>query len=131
MQNKLILAMLLVLSFNTFAQTEVKPYSEDNRNIVVTADKNTFTLHLKSNPTTGYSWFLREYDANLLAPKKRTYVPAGKKLIGGGGSETWTFAVKQAGFVVPQQTTFRMMYARPWEDVSKASQVIFHVSTAS
>jgi inhibitor of cysteine peptidase len=125
---KLVTAVL-VFGMNISAFAAVKPYSEDNRNIVVNASQEKFTILLKSNPTTGYSWFLREYDANLIAPKNKVYVPGNKKLIGSSGHESWTFTVKRAGFVVPQQTTIRMVYARPWEDVSKAAPLVFHIST--
>lgn len=127
--NQKIFAAALCVGIVSSAFAVTKPYSEDNRNIVVNAKQERFSLQLKSNPTTGYSWFLREYDANLITPKNRVFAAGDRKLIGAGGHEVWTFVVKPAGFVVPQQTILRMVYARPWEDISKAAPIVFHIST--
>ncbi len=104
-------------------------YSEDKQNISVSADKPTFVLKLKSNPTTGYTWFLRDYNSALVTPVKHSFLPPEKTLIGAPGYELWTFRVKSAGFSVPQITTVRMIYARPWQSGDSSTQIVFHVST--
>ncbi len=104
-------------------------YTEEKQNILVTADQPEFTIQLKSNPTTGYSWFLREYDNNVLVPVKHTFQGANVKLMGAPGFELWTFRVKSSGFVVPQQTTIRLVYARPWQGADNSTQIIFRVTT--
>jgi inhibitor of cysteine peptidase len=105
-------------------------YSEDKQNILVTGGQREFTLKLKSNPTTGYSWFLREYDSQLLTPvKHRFQKPTDEKLMGAPGYEFWTFRVKPAGFVVPQQTILRMVYTRPWQGSDGSTQIVFRLST--
>lgn len=104
-------------------------YGDDKTNIAITPAQPTFTLKLKSNPTTGYSWFLREYDAGIIAPVKHQYIAPEKPMPGAPGVECWTFKVKPAGFVVPQQTVIRLIYARPWQGNDGATQVVFRVST--
>ncbi len=98
-------------------------------NILVTVKQPEFIIKLKSNPSTGYSWFLREYNANLIAPVKHTYEAGTKNLIGSSGFELWTFRVKPAGFTVPQQTVIRMIYTRPWEGSDTSTQMVFRVTT--
>ena len=127
MKMKKILQCLLavtvtVFSAMIFASTTEKAvdapeniYDEDKQNIIVNIKHPEFILKLKSNPTTGYSWYLREYDANLISPIKHAFQQPVKELIGASGFESWTFRVKPAGFTVPQQTTIRMVYARPWQ----------------
>lgn len=104
-------------------------YTQDQVNISVAAKQPTFVIKLKSNPTTGYSWFLREYDSNIITPVKRTYQAPDTKLIGAPGFDLWTFKVKPNAFLVPHQTTLRMIYARPWQGSDSATQVVFRIST--
>ena len=109
--------------------TSNKLYTEDNLNIMVSPDQPMFMIKLKSNPTTGYSWFLREYDASMIIPLKHNFQAPTQNLIGASGFETWTFKVKSAGFTVPQQTTIRMIYARPWQSMDSSTQLVFRVTT--
>lgn len=132
---KNILAVSLILfSVTAAAQQAAKPpagnvYGEDKTNIAVTPDQPTFVIKLKSNPTTGYSWFLREYDNTLVTPVKHDFIPPGKALIGAPGYEVWTFKAKPAAFSVPQITNIRMIYARPWQSGESTTQLVFHVAT--
>lgn len=108
----------------------VPVYTEDKLSIMVQDKQPEFTIKLKSNPTTGYSWFLRSYDSNVLSPVKHHFVAAtDKHLVGAPGYELWTFRVKSAGFVVPQQTLIRFVYVRPWEVSDRATQYVFRVTT--
>ena len=133
--NKILIVMLMLLSGVVMAAAPVKAsrevavYTQDKTNITISSDSPQFTIKLDSNPTTGYSWFLHEYDANLVQPLKREFKQGDKKLIGSPGYELWTFKIKPAGFIVPQQTTIRFAYARPWEGSENSTQVAFHVST--
>lgn len=104
-------------------------YTQEKPNIVVTADAPLFTLKLESNPTTGYTWFLQEYDASLIQPVSHHYEQGDKKLIGSPGYELWTFKVKPAGFIVPHRTSLRFLYARGWEGADNSTQAVFRIST--
>lgn len=112
-------------------ETNIAVYTEDKQTILISADQPEFILKLKSNPSTGYTWFLREYDANLIEPVKHSFEQPTEELIGASGFEEWTFKVKPAGFVVPQQTAIRMIYARPWQSNDSSTQLVFHISTQS
>ena len=103
-------------------------YTEENQNIIVTNNQTSFTLKLRSNPTTGYSWFLRNYDTNLLVPIKHEFQKPSKKLMGAPGYELWVFQIKKNAFIVPQQTTVRMVYTRPWQAQDSATQIVFRVT---
>ncbi len=95
----------------------------------MTSSQPEFVIKLKSNPTTGYSWFLREYDNTIMTAVKHRFQPPTQALIGASGFELWTFRVKPAGFVVPQQTTIRMVYMRPWQGSDSSTQLVFRVTT--
>jgi predicted secreted protein len=104
---------------------------QDKPAFMITSDKPVFVIKLKSNATTGYSWFLREWDAGLIEPvKHQVEAPADKKLMGAPGYELWTFRAKSAAFVVPEETTIRFVYARPWESGENATQLVFKIATS-
>jgi inhibitor of cysteine peptidase len=107
-------------------------YTQDKQAISVSDNNPEFVIQLKSNATTGYSWFLRDYDAKLIQPIKHVYeAPANKKLMGAPGLEVWTFKAKPAAFAVPQQTMIRFVYTRPWDaDSSQSTQLVYSVTTA-
>ena len=125
---KIILAGFLVFSGVTHADTPVT--TEDKPAITVSEAMPEFVVKLKSNPTTGYSWFLRDYNSNLLTPVKHVYEAAtDKKLVGAAGYELWTFRVRAAATVVPQQTMIRFVYTRPWQTEDTGTQKVFKVTT--
>ncbi len=104
-------------------------YTEDKLGIMVTKDHAQFQIKLKSNATTGYSWFLREYNSDIIIPVQRTIIPPETKMMGAPGFELWTFKVKPTAFTVPQQTMIRLIYSRPWDSNDQSKQVVFRVST--
>ena len=104
-------------------------YTEDKSNIVVSPHQAEFTIKLKSNPAAGYAWFLREYDSALITPVKHRVEQGEKNLIGTPVFEWWTFRVKSTGFLVPQQTSIRLIYTRPSQSLDSATQVVFHITT--
>lgn len=125
----LMIIVIFLWAHSAFPQPDKINYSEERTGIIVKPDQPTFSITLKSNPTTGYSWFLRDYHTDLIKPIKHQFKAGDAKLMGAPGSEIWTFQVKPAAFAVPQQTLIRMVYARPWEGVEQASQLVFRVST--
>lgn len=128
MKKMMMLLLCMLLSNASLAAESTEYYTEDKPNIMVSKDHPQFTLKLKSNPTTGYSWYLREYNSRVITPIKQSFEPSKQQLIGAPGYEFWTFKVKPDGFVVPQQMMIRMIYARPFS-TDGGTQVIFRVST--
>jgi inhibitor of cysteine peptidase len=123
--------ILISVSFAQSKNKDANIYSEDKQSIFVTRDQPDFKIKLKSNPTTGFSWFLREYDPSLITAVKHEFQAAeGKvKMIGAPGFEIWSFHMKPAAFTVPQQTTIRMVYTRPWDGSEGSSQLVFRIVT--
>jgi formylglycine-generating enzyme required for sulfatase activity len=78
---------------------------------VTTAVGEEFEINLESNPTTGYSWSLVEHLPDWLELVGMTYVATDPGMVGGGGTEIWTFRATGAG-----STTLTFEYERPWED---------------
>lgn len=125
--------ILVLLAFSTpvCAAVANAQYTEDKQDILITANSPSFTIKLKSNPSTGYSWFLQSYNHQLIIPVKHSYqLPADKNLPGSSGYEIWTFKGAKSAFVVPQQTQIKFSYTRPWQHADDASQAVFWISTA-
>lgn len=126
---------ILFLFFSAFAYAETQVaepaiYTQDKPTIIATPDKSEFIIKLKSNATTGYSWFLRQYDKNMIEPVSHKYQHPVSQLVGAPGFELWTFRVRSEGFTVPQVTYIRFIYSRPWEPANQTStQVEFKVTT--
>jgi inhibitor of cysteine peptidase len=115
-------------SQTTTASAHNNVYTEDKLGVMVTKDHPEFQIKLKGNPSTGYMWFLREYNSNLVIPVKRVIVPAETKMMGAPSFELWTFKVKPEALIVPQQTMLRFNYSRPWDVNDQPKQVAFRVS---
>ncbi len=120
---------LLLIAVAIQADDQKMVFSDPLKTIIVKKSESTFSIILQSNPTTGYSWLLKGYDANLIKPvRHKFYPPENKRLVGAPGYEKWTFQVKAEGFVVPQLTSITLIYLRPWEEQG-AKAVNFKVVT--
>ncbi len=129
-------AVTLGFSSLLLAETPAAPATVDNSafvsadkpNIVVTSAHPTFTIKLKSNPTTGFSWFLRDENTDFILVQKHTFQKPDSKLAGAPGFELWTFKLKPTAFMVPRQLTLRLVYTRPWVN-DNVTQDVFTIST--
>lgn len=88
-------------------------FTDPQKPIIVKKSHPLFSITMQSNPTTGFLWSLKSFDPALIKPVRRTFHPPIKNsLLGKGGYEEWVFAVKPAGFLVPQTTSIALIYAR-------------------
>lgn len=108
-------------------ETSQSTFSDPNKAIQVTKESPTFTLRLRSNPTTGYSWFLVSYDRDLITPISQKFTPDTSK-IGAPGVDIWTFKVNSGAFVVPQATQITLQYFRPWVVPTNGRKLSFMVT---
>ena len=141
----LIGSFCLVISFITLhvfaASSNTQPYviTDIKKPIVVKRSRPTFFIALKSNPTTGYQWFLKKYNTNLIIPLKQAYRPpllieqakAQHKpaLVGAPGTEKWWFAVNKSALRAPGMTKVTFCSMRSWAlecDQEKTFTVIWH-----
>jgi predicted secreted protein len=92
-------------------------YSTAAKPLVLNMSKaSEIKVYLKSNATTGYSWFLADDSyAERLTAVDRKYVAPTTKLMGASGYEVWTFKAKNNSPLVPAITKINFAYARPWE----------------
>jgi inhibitor of cysteine peptidase len=83
--------------------------------IVVEQASPRFTVRLNANATTGFQWFLMNYDHDLIRPTRSYYQAGNSKLVGAPGMSVWEFQVLSQAFRVPQVTHLEFEYRRPWE----------------
>lgn len=96
-----------------------KNFTDPTKSIVVEQSNPTFSITLKSNPSTGYSWSLKSYDEKLISlVSHKFYPPTNKRLVGAPGYEEWIFKVNPSSFTASQTTkatNIALVYIRPWE----------------
>lgn len=111
-------------------QVENGRLTDPNKVILVSKKDRTFTINLKSNPTTGYSWVLvGDYNSNMIEPISHTFNPPDTKLVGAPGYETFTFKVDRDGFNAPQKFQLHFQYVRPWVVSDNAQKLKFTIIT--
>lgn len=73
---------------------------------------DSFTVELKSNPTTGFGWQVRESpeDPPVLEKKADSFTASQGNLCGAPGKHIYRFTAVSRG-----KTTLRLVYLRPWE----------------
>ena len=82
-------------------------YTDAAQRITVPAGVS-FTINVKANPTTGYTWEVG-FDQSLLKLVRR-YTPSGTGMIGAGGVESFEFEGMRAG-----ETEVYLNYKRSFE----------------
>ncbi len=102
-------------------------FTDPSKALVINKPNYTFNIKVQSNPSTGYSWFLKSYTTGLIVPLKRRFYPPKKSMdskfmAGTPGYEEWTFKIKPESFTVPQLASITLIYLRPWDEQS--SQII-------
>lgn len=125
MKRSLILSLALIAT-PVFAK-EIA-FTDPSRSIEVTPSSTGVTLKIKSNPTTGYSWFLINYNESLLSPISHKYYAPTSQLVGASGYEIWQFRVNAAAFIMPQITTITLQSSRPWAVTANDHQSKFTIA---
>ena len=102
---------------------EVQVGADDDGSQIELVEGQILVVTLGANPSTGYTWEVLEIDPAVLqqvgeAEFQSKDVPEG--FVGAGGQMTFRFQAVSAG-----QTSFRMVYRRPWE---AAEDPVFYFS---
>lgn len=122
------LVFLGVFIFSWVYADEKITLTDPNKGIAVSTTSPEITIILKSNPSTGYSWFLSHYNHHLITPKSHRFVRnTNPYVLGAPGFEIWKFSVNSQAFHVPRVSELRFKYLRPWSISSHASQQSFTI----
>ncbi len=126
------LSLLFIINHAVAEQKQVahaKPASVTQpKPIMVKASDPFFQVELKANPATGFSWFLTQYNSDLVTPVSAKYHPPKKVITGAPGHTVWKFKLTQAAFVVPHIIEIRLRYMQPWAMVGGKHKLIVVVT---
>ncbi|KTC98496.1 secreted protein [Legionella geestiana] len=81
------------------------------------------TISLPANPTTGYRWFLRSWNTQILTLADHHFEAQNNGLMGAPGAMHYRFAL-QPGKSWPAQLHFMFEYNRPFEKGSGMMQEV-------
>jgi len=95
---------LLVFSISCYADNIV----------TVNSSENDFDISLRVNQSTGYGWYLADYNSQLITPIKTEIVSINNKQIGSPKTMLWRFKVNSSVLRVPQITKLNFVELRPW-----------------
>ena len=127
MKAMIIVLISLMMSITAFA-AERNGFTDPTKILQVSSASQDIALKIRSNPTTGYSWFLVDYDHDLLTPVSQTYVPPTSDLVGASGYEVWHFKANTKAFTVPQLTQITLQQIRPWSAPTDSRKLTFTVA---
>lgn len=105
------------------AQPTTVSVTDPTKPIILISGVKQFSININSNPTTGYTWRLSQYDPNILAPVSQGYRRT-QLAIGGGGVQNFVFIVKDHAIRKPTQISF--IYVRPW-NMSIAKSLTYNI----
>lgn len=107
------------------------PYTDATRAITVTADNPEFSIRLKSNPTTGYRWYLKTLPNNWLQVIGLNYSANNTALVGSGGEEVWHFKVLPKAFNARMLMSIEFVSIQPWnmQKADNSTSQTFYVVT--
>lgn len=107
----IILCALILSSASSLLPAKENHVGISNIIKIVTHVGDTVSIGLPSNPTTGYSWRLKEpHRKDILEFTGSEYIPDGNAQLGSGGKEVWNFKATAEG-----ATPLVFIYKRPWE----------------
>lgn len=80
----------------------------------ISMKQDDFTVHLPANPTTGFQWYLLDYDSKLFEVINRQYISSKVGVMGAGGYMLYTFKIKKQE-KYPRKSVLEFKHARSWE----------------
>lgn len=110
-QKNFLLGLFASLALGTFIVGCTSTTAGDSQNMVNATVGETFTLTLRGNPTTGYSWEATEVPSEVLLTEKHYEQDKTETMmVGVGGTFHFHFKAVKKG-----EANIRFEYRRPWE----------------
>ncbi len=121
MRKKGIFALFAAFAL-LFTSCAAKPLyigEEDNGKEITVKEGAVFYVKLRSNPTTGYDWYIKSVPENIEPMGAKDYIPdkTKKSVVGSGGYTVFEFKAAKKGSGV-----LSLVYKRNWEGELPSSQ---------
>lgn len=117
-----IVTLLMALTISVIAKGDDGMFN--SKAITLEKGQRVFSIELEANPTTGYSWYLKDYDGKLVKPIKHEFKAPSGGTVGAPGYDVWTFKTDKIAFDVPIFTQITFIYAQPWNLESASDNVV-------
>lgn len=135
---KFMVVLVLILPMMLGASDKVsKPnhlddqaYTDPSKALYVFKNASQFSIKVSSNPTTGYHWYLTDYDARLIQPMSHKFYPSSTDKLGAPGYDIWVFKVTPGAFLVPHLLKVGMQYSRPFQVSITTQNRYYFVATS-
>jgi inhibitor of cysteine peptidase len=88
--------------------------TDPNVEIIVSPSDPEFTITVPANPTTGFSWRVKEMNTELFEKISKKFQKKQTRLIGSGGHTEFTFKLKKLADY-PASSRIILYYSQPWE----------------
>lgn len=118
--------VLLLSFFITMSCGQDLSITDANKPILVNKHSDHFSVNLPSNPSTGYSWRLKDFDTTILSATSQRYEHPSKSIPGAGGIESFIFKIDPKFFVVKRVTQVSFIYLRAW-NLNVAKTLVFTI----
>lgn len=116
---KVLFFTLLTLSVASCKKTSMNKNADLKPSYQV-AVGDSFSLHLPSNPSTGYAWqWDNKQSVSIVDTLHHHYDASQSQTVGSGGTETWTFKGVKQGV-----DSVKLLYRRSWEKNKPAAQTV-------
>lgn len=125
------LALGLIISTPCHATPKSEILSADTaeKSYLVTLENPIINIPIESNRTTGFNWYLEEYNDKLIQPLSSSYATDQEGLqttmVGTPGVTTWKFKVLEPAFRVPTVTKVVLRYAKSWSHKSSITKTVW------
>ena len=96
---------------------------KDDGTSISTSPGDPFQLHLMENRTTGYRWYLVDFDHSVLDVTLDIFQASRTSSYGTGGEHLWEFVAR-----APGQSTLQLVYRRSWESAPPSKSFSLHVA---
>jgi predicted secreted protein len=128
-----LIALTLGLIVSTPCHATTKPdiltADTAEKSFLVTVDNPIISIPIESNRTTGYNWYLEEYNDKLIQPLESQYTTSHEGLqasmVGAPGVTTWKFKVLESAFRVPTVTKVVLRYAKSWSHTASITKTLW------
>ncbi len=122
-----VLGIAMVFVWGAAQADTADDFTNPAKPLFINAKTQTLTVKLKSNPSTGYTWYLQSIDSPWLQPVSHQYVAANSGLMGAPGYDVWTFNVKANYQNIPFYSEIELIYTRAWQVNSSPTVLrVFH-----
>ncbi len=99
-----------------------------NKPVAISPDQNILTINIQANPSTGYNWYLSQFNNQFFTLSSYQFTPGKTKMPGSPGTATFNFTINPIFHTGPYLSEIDFTYLRPWDMSSAVHQALWVLS---